>query len=137
MGNSNVLQPSNISFLTQYLGGYAQLDEAVVGVGNGLERGLQWCQEKCGCFATTKQHELSYTWEATRISMRPLLGLAIALKRSAMMGNISAVLKPSNISLLRQYLGGYALDKSLVGVGNSLEEVGNDVLQPSNISFLI
>ncbi len=58
------------------------------------------------------------------------------------MGNISAVLKPRNISLLRQYLGGYALYKSLVGVGNSLEEVGNDaehstVLQPSNISFLI
>ena len=36
--HSSVLQqPSNISFLLQYLGGYSQLDEAVVGVGNGLK----------------------------------------------------------------------------------------------------
>ncbi len=66
---------------------------------------------------------------ATSSSMRTLLELAIASKRSAMMriGENSAVLQPSNISFLIQYLGGYAqLDEVVVGVGKNLEEVGSD-----------
>ncbi len=87
--HSSVLrQPSNISFLLQYLGGHTQLDEAIVGVGNGLEEvGNDGNWGKLSCFATTKQHKLSYTWEATRSSMSPLLGWQWPRRDSAMMGN--------------------------------------------------
>ncbi len=101
--------------------------------------------KKCSRFATTKQHKLSYTWEATRSSMRPLLGLAMASREvgNGVRKNAVVLQQPSNTSF--QYLGGHAqLDKAVVGVGNGLEEVGNSVggntvvlQQPSEISFLI
>jgi hypothetical protein len=67
----------------QYLEGHAQLDEPIVGIGNGLKE-VGNDGGTLHCFAN-KQHKLSYTWDATSSSISPLLGLATASKRSAMM----------------------------------------------------
>jgi hypothetical protein len=82
----------------------------VVGFGNSLEE-----VGNDGEYSTVLLPSNISIWEALRSSMRPLLVLAIASKRSAMMG-------PSHISFLIQYLGGYAqLDELVVGFGNGLK----------------
>jgi hypothetical protein len=60
--------------------------------------------------------------------MRPLLGLAMASKKLAMVPGKMWLFCNNHATQAIQYLGGYSqLDEAVVGVGNGLEKVGNGV----------